>query len=291
MRFSGVILLSAVFMISCDNNDDFTGHSKLTPANSSASIDISSTDVVFVGDSTFELTVTLTEPQIVDVAFYITALEGTAVEDEDFSIENSDHRVFIPAGQTSGVAEISFSAGDEPKTIAIQIGDGRTANVNFTPVTVNFTMLPLLSVQADWSGTFTVDEEELDFADEMDFDLYLYDGDGNEVTGYAAATGSSPEHFSFPKDLPDGTYSLYLQPYDTYDFEGNGVEDIATPVTFTFTRLPGEHTIVYNEISAYDDELFYDVSGDYNEYHIADIIKTGNTYEIRRADGTSLGSL
>lgn len=58
-------------------------------------------------------------------------------------------------------------------------------------------------------GTYTTTSTTAHFSD-WDFDFWLEDEFGNEVTDYAGATANSPEFFTMESALPDGYYYLYV---------------------------------------------------------------------------------
>lgn len=134
----------SVAIISCDE-EDRTGHSQLMNVNPTVSVNLNfSNPVIFKeadGDMTYDYTVTLSETQVVDTKLYITQTGGTAMEGYDYDMT---HSITIPVGYTSATGSITVYGdleveGDE--LLEIQIGDQRTTNSSFSPVTVNINIV------------------------------------------------------------------------------------------------------------------------------------------------------
>jgi len=286
IAFTAFASLSAV-MSSC-SKDDFTGASTIKASNPSITIDAPATISFVEKDTTFEFAVTLSEPQIVDVAIYINVLEtSTAIEGEDYAVNNSNGRVLIPAYRTSGVVSVAYIADgcvEGTKTLNIQIGDQRTGNATLTPSTVSMEIadaFPDLDITADWTGTFVYNGANYPMEANVDLDVYVVDSEGDLVTGYTGATAAHPEHMTFPSDMADGTYEVLIQPYDAADFPSFGVADTEMPVVFTFERCPGEATVVDMTLSTDDVDQFYTLNGGVEVYiHVADIVVTNGSIEI-----------
>lgn len=137
------ILLGLVtFVVSCDE-DDFTGDSAQVPSNPSLSVALSfaNTQTFVEKDATYDFTVTLSEPQIVNVVVYLKA-SGTATEHEDYDYP---HSLTIPAGalSVSGAITTYRDVIAEPtENVTIQIGTGLESNVSaVNGQTVSFTFL------------------------------------------------------------------------------------------------------------------------------------------------------
>lgn len=194
-------------------------------------------------EAVYEFTVTIDKPHAFDVPIYINVVDGTATEGEDFTIP--EHQLFITAGNTTttGTIEIHLDGiPEEQETFTIQIGDDRTANTNFTPETVEFTInnyvpviLPSIHVTATW--------DDVDFpnttytgCDLADIDIYVTDPAFTvDYSSADGATGACPE--SFDLDLStagNGTYHVYATLYDAVDVGDLGPIDL--PVHLTFER-------------------------------------------------------
>jgi hypothetical protein len=128
-------VVSLALLFSACEKDDFTGHSRLVPT--SPVITVTLPDQVDLDDpaqDVFDITVTMSVAQIVDVAIHSVQMSGDAVPHEDYDIED---RIIIPKGQTTGTFSLHVLSDellDGPLTVTLQIGDARTANADITPV-------------------------------------------------------------------------------------------------------------------------------------------------------------
>lgn len=135
-KINKVVLISMVllFMLACEQ-DDFTGHSRLKPTSPIITMVLpTQTELNDPTINEFEIDVSMSVAQIVDVAIHSLKVGGDAVAHDDFDIED---RIIIPAGSTSGHFTLHLLTDemiDGPLTVIIQIGDPRTANAKITPV-------------------------------------------------------------------------------------------------------------------------------------------------------------
>lgn len=269
---------AALLAFACDK-DDLTGDSPLSPSSPTVSIGVANSTVAFVEkDSTFEYTITLSEPQIVDVDIYVTQVGGNAVEGEDFTIGTSIVR--IPANSTTGTAVISVSADDlaeDTETFTIQIGDERTANASITPQTVEFTIMNVseddLALHLSWDVDYTdATGTALDPTDVADLIFYITDEDGNVL---ADADGAAFEDLVLEGGDPDGTYLVKAGIYAVVD-----PGDLGTPplldlsVAFSQVGRIDETSLVFP--AAFNSRLICDG----NLYTLARIVKSGTNYTV-----------
>jgi hypothetical protein len=226
---AGSILLAA---FACDN-DEFKNDSTLTASNPTVSVDAPfGSNVNFIEkDTTFEFTVTLSEPQIVDVAVYVNVnAGGSATEGEDFAL--GTNRIVIPAFRTSAKGSIAFSddAAVEPaESVTITVGDSRTANATLTPVQFSFTVAnadvpPPSTVEFTLSWVFASEDLANTDACDNDVDLTLQtqgtDPYDDDLLGYAASSTSCPEHGTLTvDDMVDGeVYDVWVFFYGDVDY-------------------------------------------------------------------------
>ncbi|PHR74151.1 MAG: hypothetical protein COA67_01950 [Lutibacter sp.] len=141
-----LLLTLSLAIVSCDDleTNDQTGHSISVDTNPAVTVSLDfANPLVFVeaaGDMTYDYTVTLSEVQIVDIKLYIKQIGGTA-DDYDYSMTDL---IIIPAGYTSGSGSITLLYDEEiegDETLTIEIGDQRTTNAQFSPVTVDITIV------------------------------------------------------------------------------------------------------------------------------------------------------
>lgn len=137
------VVFSALVLITACDEEEFKGDSTSIPSNAAlnVSLDFDSNQTIVEKEGTYEFTVTLSEPQIVDVVVYLSA-SGTATEGDDFSYP---HSLRMAAGTTSITDVITIHRDEIPEeteTIVIQIGTGKEANVSpINGATVSFTLL------------------------------------------------------------------------------------------------------------------------------------------------------
>jgi hypothetical protein len=273
------IMIGAALMAFACDKDDLTGDSPLTPSSPTVNIDIANSTVAFVEkDSTFEYTITLSEPQIADVDIYVMQVGGNAVEGEDFTIGTSIVR--IPANSTTGTAVISVSADDlseDTETFTIQIGDDRTANASITPQTVEFTINN--ATEGELALNFSWDTEFYDASgtvvaptDVANMRFFITDMDGTVVE---TVNGTGFESFVVEGDFPDGDYLLkagivsHINPGELGD----------APVLDLFLEYSQSgvfESTTLQFVGAFDTELV--CAG--NLFTLASLKKTGTTYTI-----------
>ena len=82
----------------------------------------------------------------------------------------------------------------------------------------------------DWSGPIVPFPGEV-WEDYIDIDLLVFDGSGNEVSGWAGATAAVPEVIT-SDDIPDGTYTLEANLWSN-PITGNGLETEDLPIVMT----------------------------------------------------------
>jgi len=129
IKYSTVILAFSVLLMACEK-DDFTGHSRLKPTSPVITVTLPpQVDLDDPGQDVFDITVTMSVAQIVDVAVHSVQIGGDAVAHDDYDIED---RIIIPKGQLTGTFELHILSDellDGPLTVTLQIGDARTASL------------------------------------------------------------------------------------------------------------------------------------------------------------------
>ncbi len=260
----GMSLLLLLIIAGC-KKDDYTGASTITPKNPTAVLDIADVPTSMVeADVEMLYSITLSEPQIVDVSFNVQQIGGDAIEGTDFTI---DHSVYIPAYKTVGYGTIIIHSDyefEETETIKLQIGDAVTPNVNFTSQTVDIELKNYvdagLTVTFDWAGSAVVNEVESPFCGNVDLDMFLYDADG-ELSAYAA-TADCPEVMLTP-DLADGDYDLVVNLWYNALHDTINPQLLSFPITVSYEQkgslLTGsfKQTNTANMINS-DDLDYYD---------------------------------
>lgn len=255
-----LLLLTTVFtFVGCDK-EDYTGASTLVPVSGvtgSLSWDTTPPASMVEEDVVYTFTVTLDKPQVVDVAIDISAVGGTAIEDEDFKI---DHSITIPAYYTTASGKFTIFAdkhAEETETVSIRIGSERTANATFEPQTVTVELenlvSPDLELSLGWDGTVitSVSGAEAHLCSDVDLDFFLADADGNFVA--VAATASCPETLIL-SGLADGEYTLLA------DLWANGVHPADTtlvvpfPITLDYCQVGKTAGTLKQQVATFDSD-------------------------------------
>lgn len=286
-KYITIMMLSPLFL-ACDK-DDLTGESTLVKSNPTISINIPNNAATFIEkDSTFQYVISIDQPQIADIAIYLTQIAGDATEGEDFTIGTPV--VIIPANRTSAVASISVKADNIPEgteTFTIQFGDDRTANAVLTAQTVQFTINNYsegdLALHFSWETEFyDVTGEAVAATDVANMILFITDEDGNVIE---TVNGASFEDVVLGAEFPDGNYLLKtgiasrIHPGDLgvppmldllLEYSQNGV---IAPTTLRF-------------VGAFDTQLV--CQG--NLFTLASLSKTGTTFNIERIGEVALPS-
>lgn len=225
-----VLSLSAITFVSC-TKDDATGKSQLevaTGVNATVNLNapLAASQTINEGDDvSYTFTVNLNKPQSKDVHFKVIQIAGTA-DSDDFTAEE----VVIPAYATSATGKITFVNDCTPEsteTLTLQIGDITTANANSTPRTLSFTINNFLSDSLDLTFNFSKNFNLLGTATSLcgigyDMDFYLLDSSFADTGIYDAAASGCPEHLTLNSalNLPDGTYYIFYDIYDTGNING-----------------------------------------------------------------------
>jgi hypothetical protein len=261
----------------CDD-EDFTGDSTLTPSAPTVSIAIPNNNVNMIEkDSTFEYTITLSQPQIVDVAVYVKKVSGDATLGSDFSI-GSDV-VIIPANRTTGTATVKVNADDlaeGTETFVIQIGDERTANASITPQTITYTVTNVsagdLQLELGWDAKVSdTSGEPVPATDVADMIFYLTDLNGNVLK---EIDGAAFESMVIAANYPDGQYLLKAGVYDVMALGDLGdAPALDIFIDYTQAGVIDPATIIFPQA------MTATVCSS-NVFTIASLTKTGTSYTL-----------
>ena len=279
-KYALAIALLAAVGVACET-DDYTGDSTLTPSNPTVTIEIPNPEITLLEkDSVFEFTVTLNEPQIVDIAIYIKMIAGDATEGDDFTIQSANSRVFIPAYRTSGKAIVKVNMDEVPEdteTFTLQIGDERTANATITPKTVKFTVNNVsegeLPLALSWATDFVdVAGEPVEPEDAANMILYITDLDHTVIE---EVDGDGFEEFLMDETLPDGEYLIRAGIAEAID-PGDLGDPAVLDLMLTFSQLGkiAETTFTFEE--AYNTAFLCEE----NMFTLASVVKTGSTFTV-----------
>lgn len=242
------VFASGLLITSC-NSDDATDDSVIEVNDGAATIVPVSPYLITSGvnnvnegglDTTIEYAITLAKAQPVDTYVDIVLnAGGTATEDEDFTF---DHEVVIPAWSTSAIGTVTIigDALDETdETFSITFNDESDAQVNVQSTTLSFNITDFgdLTIGFDWNQPipgypFTL----CDIG--YDVDIFVYDSNGDDVSGFQAATDACPEEMTLSlADLADGEYTIMQNLWDDAGLAAAGITPaFAIPVTVNYSR-------------------------------------------------------
>ena len=282
-----LMLMIGSVIVSCEK-DDFTGHSKQVPTSPSiTSAGPTVGTVAQIDEDEFSYTVTMSEPQIVDVAVHVVQTAGDAIWGVNFDI---DERMIISAGETTGSFTLSIlEPGCDPASnlnFTLAIGDEKTANASISPLEISGTITPYVSSSLDmeftWDGDFDGDTAD----DLVDIDIVVFDGGFNFIGG--AFTGGFE---SFSLDGPADTYYIYADYWAGYDAGDFG--PIEFPVTTDYARcgsFAGIQSVQTVDVITSADTGSADDSSISPFPLLATIVKAADgSYEIFDDTDTSLG--
>lgn len=272
-----LVLSAAILSIACDE-DDATGAATVTAKSPSLNVtlDFANSQTLVEQEATYNFTVTLSEPQIVDVRIYLEQISGTATNGVDFSMPSN---VTIPAGKTSVSDVIELHADDlieDTETATIKIGTGLESNVSsIASQTITFSIANLtegdLAIGLDWETAETITDN---YGNEIGAyaaaDLRLLLTDVPYTTILDGADGASAEHYVLDGAAPDGEYYIVADFYDATDI----------PVDLNLTLTFDQVGVINGQTHSFAAALnTLDICPDLY-YTLAKITKTGDTYSF-----------
>ena len=274
-----LVLSAAILTIACNNDDDATGAATISATSPSLSVtlDFADSQSLVEQEAAYGFTVTLSEPQIVDVRVYLTQISGTASLDADYSMPSN---VTIPAGKTSASDVITLHADDlieETETAVIQIGTGLEANVaNVSSQTISFSIMNLvegdLAIGMSWDTSVQITDNfgnEIDAYDAADLRLLITDVPYTQI--FDGADGGSAESYKLDgAGVPDGEYYVVADFYSATDIA------VDLDLTLTFDQVGVINGQTHNFSSALNT---LDACAD-AYFILAKITKTGNSYSF-----------
>jgi hypothetical protein len=262
------------------------------------------------------VTVTFTfsdETQITDMVLHV-GVAGTSTAKEGVDFELSAHEIEVPAfGGQDGVSVDVYILQDgeieaEDETIYLTFSSADPSGFQPAEVlvaTIEDSGVSSLSVALSWDSEFEYDGDTWHLADSTDLDFYLYDENGDDVSGFSAATGAEPEEMELV-DLPDGTYEIWVNFWNRVKFEdlvctdalGNSYSclgSLAVPINITYTRNGVEKVISYPVVTHTTSTAWRQVGGvntnPYEEYYIGSIEVSAGTFTFFDLEGVNAGSL
>lgn len=193
----------------------------------------------------------------------------------------------------------------DPKTLIGEVGafsiadryllNPSTVNPKST-LTVNNWVSPNLKVSFSWDQEVLIDDEALDAADHMDWDMFVSVAEGFDISNpwateiglYEAATGSHPEELTL-SGLADGTYILWADLYAS-DFAGSSNDSSLIAITTTFNR-PGTSLVDFVVLQdSTQRAVANQADGGVFDGVLAKVVVAGGTYKIIDFKGNNLGT-
>lgn len=272
-----LLFVSIILMISC-KKDDHTNYSTLVKKSPSVSIIGLPTSVVVREDTAgvvINVTVSLSEPQSVDIVIPISQIAGDAVEDEDFTL-SAHSLTFLAYTNTPQTFQIEVLDDDEPEsdeTFKIQVGDDKVANASITPQTFDVTITNSTLLEFDmaftWSRNYLLKYWDADGNDTLvntnnaiDLDFYVFDSlgslGGNDLGYYDAASAATTERLTLTAPDDTGIFiisvNLWTNVYRLLGYGALSVPQGPFPVTTTFSRkgVLSPITLVQDESLAFN---------------------------------------
>ena len=237
---------------------------------------------------------TLSQDQIIDtrVAITIDAAKTTATEHVDFDLLTSEVR--IDAYNRTGSFDVQLYSdflAEGNETVAFIVGSGNTpfGPTNTKEFEINVTDFVdnnSLALTFDWEGIGLYDGVGYSLCENVDLDVYVLDTDGNDLGIYDGATAACPEVIVIDETWDDGTYVFASNMWD------NGFAGLMSnndfPITTSIDK-PGVYNFKYVSPDFWTSEdLDQANDGNASFKALITVIKTGNSYKVYEADGTTL---
>jgi len=224
----GLVLGIFAFIVSC-NEDDALGDSTLTAKSPSLSVtlDFANTQTLIEEDKTYGFTVSISEPQIVNVVVKLSQTGGTATKGADFDFPSE---VVIGKGTTSASGVITILSDaliEETEQAIITVATGKEANVqaiNSETVTFNIENLVEgdLMVGLSWHASSLVTDNGGNEIDPTALaDLRLLITDVPFTTILDGSDGGSFESYTLSSATPDGEYFVVADYYSAMNIPAN----------------------------------------------------------------------
>jgi len=254
---------------------------------------------------TYDINFTFDQNQIIDVNIEISeSSNSTATEGVDYDLSTHDVDVSTLAGEGSfSVTVYEDFLPEETESVVVNIGGGDPFRL---PASREVTLLNIENkvyppaIQLDWSTDFAFGTSTFNTCGNSDIDLLVYDDMGNEVSGFAAATGACPEILFGDAITVDGTYDLVAQLFDNNTIGplvGSGVDSFAYNMEVVLFKggvvAPEGSTARYNTLEFDNADKFFsyspsDAAGD-NLITIGSITKSGSELVLFDPNGAEVG--
>lgn len=289
----GLPVLASLLLVSC-NEDDATGYSNLIVNEGvtlSVDIPFASPQNLIETNASYNYTVSISEPQPVNVVAKVALVGGTASEGDDFDF---DHEVIIPAYSTSGTGSITIYQDDlieSTETFTLEVGSGYTANASITPVQFSFNIANYtedgLNIDLTWdAGNLTdINGNSISAVEAADLRLLLTDASMDTSNPYDESDGATFENLTLDASAPDGDYYVIADFYSAVNFgdQGNFLVDLATSFN--------QSGIINDDDYTFEEALNSDYVCPNNYYIMNKVVKSGSTYTITSIGESALSSV
>lgn len=279
-----------------------------------------------VNDVVATITVSLSEPQIVDVHVPITQIAGDAEDGADYELSTADlvFPAYTTGPQTFTLTILDDDIVEADETLKLQIGNELTSNVNITPVTMDVTITNStdldLNMSFAWSKTFVL--HYWDFFDGIpkdttlntttsfaqlggypvfDIDIIVFDSlgsaEGNDQGIYDAATGAHPERLTLTAPDQEGVYvigaNMWVNIFRPLGYGTVSLPQGPIPITTTFNRkgVLDPVTLVQSDADAFTtntEDSYEDGASEYRDLFKVDV--KPNMFIIYNIDGSEFAT-
>lgn len=306
---------------SCEEEDDYSG---VRDPKSLVSVDTKAVTVVEGNTVTF--TLTIDRPISKDIDFKLEYVSGTGgfrdyessgdettLGESGFAQGSIGHKLIFPALATTATFTITptvdlLTEGTERIKLRLLPGSNAlglvSADSEFIDLTISDFASNDVGLSLEWGqdttdihGTISPGEYlgidgKFHTYDLYDMDLLVFDGAGNEYTGFAAATGAPVEKATFLSSNPDGDYFVFVDQFGSPLPNPNPLLDTRPKVPFnkkmkvSLSKYGTWSTIVevpFNSGSVYSDNVVYFTKVG-NVYTVKDIVTNGVIVSGRHAD-------
>ncbi|MDY8134252.1 Calx-beta domain-containing protein [Aquimarina sp. 2201CG5-10] len=279
-----LIAIVVLFSIIGCEEDDYTGFSTLQPRDVTVSVNIpfaSPNNVLEQTGNIYTYTVSLSEPQVVDVVIKIAQVGGDATAGEDYNISGD---IRINRGETSkqGTIEIlNDNIVEGTESLVLQFGDNSTANVALTPVTATINIANYTEDSLFLELGWAVNGQYADGSDiptsAYDMRMLITSPENPYQSAIEIVDNETPnfETFLMSSDFADGEYFVYADFFGTLDTGGLG--DISLDLFLNYSQAG-----IINSSQVFAGEALQNNNGNcsLNSFALAKITKSGSSYQI-----------
>lgn len=253
-------ILTSVLLFNSCKKDEQRNYSTLVKSAASVQI-VGVPSILVVREDTAgviaTISVSLSEPQIVDIHVPISQIAGDAEQDADYELSTNElvFPAYTTGPQTFTVTILDDDIVESDETFKLQVGNDKNTNATITPVTMDVTITNATSLDFDmsfsWSKNYVLhywdvagNDTTVNARNAIDLDFYVFDSlgslGGNDLGIYDAATAFHPEELVLTAPDQEGVYvisvNLWTNVYRLLGYGALSVPQGPFPVTTTFSR-------------------------------------------------------